>query len=64
LQLTFKLMSKQRVRAVIRDKEMEKENHRIALEYRRHLRLQSLKIICLFVGIGGILGLTAYLALN
>ena len=57
-------MSKNHFKEVIRRREMKKENHLLAVEYRRHLRIQSLKIICLFIGIGTILSLTAYLAFN
>jgi hypothetical protein len=57
-------MSKKLIEKVNREKEMKKQNHLLAMEYRRHLRIQSLKVICLFVGIGSLLGLTAYLALN
>jgi len=57
-------MSKNHFKEVIRKREMKKENQLLALEYRRHLRMQSLKIICLFAGIASILSLTAYLALT
>lgn len=57
-------MSKKIAERINREREMKRQNHLLAMEYRRHLRIQSLKIICLFIGIGSILGLTAYLALN